>query len=114
LRELQFRPEAHIDLHSLSTEDRERVEQLIAEKRGWLRPDVSPEQLASRHAALAEINAALGDYVSTRRDTLHSELSRLHEGLRRERILGSREFSFCLYPEATLRPWLLDAAARAV
>jgi hypothetical protein len=114
LRELDFRPEAHLALDAFPPEDRQRAEQLIAAKREWLRPGIAPEQLAARHAALAEINAGLGDYVSTRREALQGELSRLHEDLRRQRILGSREFSFCLYPEATLRPWLLDAAARAI
>lgn len=114
LRGLRFKPEEHVDVSTQTDSERARIEQLIAEKRRWLRMEIAPGQLAERHAALAEINAALTNYVSTRRDELAAERLRVEAELRRQAILGSREFSFCLYPEATLRPWLLDAAAQAL
>jgi hypothetical protein len=114
LRDLRFKPEEHVDFSTQTDGERARVERLIAEKRRWLRMEIAPEQLAERHAALASINAALTNYVSTRRDELTAERLRVEAELRRQAILGSREFSFCLYPEATLRPWLLDAAAHAL
>ena len=114
LRELRFKPEDHVDIAEHGDGERSRIEQLIADKRRWLRAEVPPEKLAERHRALAEINAALENYVSSRRAALSAERLRVEHELRRQAILGSREFSFCLYPEATLREWLLDAAAQAL
>jgi hypothetical protein len=114
LRELRFKPEEHVNVAEQPTTERSRIEQLIAEKRRWLREEIAPAQLAKRHAALAEINATLENYVSSRRAELTAERLRVEAELKRQAILGSREFSFCLYPEASLRAWLLDAAAHAL
>jgi hypothetical protein len=114
LRELRFKPEEHLDVGTHPPEERERIARLITEKRNWLSAEVSPDQLAERHQRLAMINAALENYVSSRRDELTADRLRIEAAMRRHAILGSREFAFCLYPETTLRPWLLDAATQAL
>lgn len=113
LRELRFKPEMHIDLAEHHGAIRTQIEQLIAEKRRWVQKIAPPAQLAERHAALASINAELETYVSTRRAALLAERERAQQALGRQAILGSREYSFCLYPEATLRPWLLAGSMQA-
>ena len=114
LRQLRFKPEEHVDTAGRDASERRQVEQLIEEKRAWLRAEVPPERLAERHAALARINTALENYVSKRRTELGQERQQIEAELRRGAILDSREFSFCLYPEEGLRPWLLDGAAQAI
>jgi hypothetical protein len=114
LRELRFQPERYIQTAERSGSQDELIQRLIADKRRWLQAEVPPEKLAERHAAITEINAALEDYVSHRREELTKSRNYLEQQLRRQAILGSREYSFCLFPATTLRPWLLDAAAQAL
>jgi hypothetical protein len=83
---------------------------LAAEKRAWLAREPHRGAGRERHLALERINAELRTFVADRRSELQSDRDRLDELLRHERLLGSREFAFCLFPEATLRHLLLDNA----
>jgi hypothetical protein len=46
--------------------------------------------------------------VEQQRTKLLRERAKLIEHARIDKLVGSREYSFCLFPEATLRPFLLD------
>ncbi len=103
LRELTFNPDRHID-------ETDPAAALIAEKREWLAMDSPRGAGRPRHQALARINSALQEFVADRRVKLLSERVQLDELARHDRLLGSREFAFCLFPEKTLRYLLLDNA----
>jgi hypothetical protein len=103
LRDLTFNPDRQLDVTGPAGG-------LIEEKRRWLANPQPPGDGRQRHGALVRINAALQDHVADRRAELVSQRERIQEWLRQDRILGSREFAFCLFPEASLRRLLLDNA----
>jgi hypothetical protein len=101
LRDLRFNPDRHLSQGGSASA-------LIAEKRQWLAMDTVDGNGRQRHVAIDRINKALQSYVQELRSTTEDRRARLEELLQRERLLGSREFSFCLFPERTLRALLLD------
>ena len=106
LRELSFHPERHV---APSPE----VEQLVAEKRHWIRVSPPRGQRLERHRAIERINRALEEYLVADRRRLARECRRLEAELRCQTQLASREFSFCLFSEDALRALLLDLARLA-
>lgn len=101
LRELCFHPELHVDP---SPEAR----RLIEEKHRWIAANGSHNDLRERHLAIERINEALHAMLATRQQQLQDELQELRSLLRKRAILDSREYAFCLFPEASLRERLLD------
>ena len=82
----------------------------IDEKAEWLAADPPVDQLSTRHQALLRIQRELQDMVVDRRVELEMQLATQEEQARQTRLLGSREFAFCLFPSATLKSLLLDNA----
>jgi hypothetical protein len=52
------------------------------------------------------LNATLAERLTARREELIEERDRLAVLAARHSLLASREYSFCLFPERTLRPLL--------
>jgi hypothetical protein len=96
LRELRYHPEQHLD--GSTPEAAAHVE----EKRRWLAAAGPHVPARSRHQGIEGANAALQAFVEPQRRRLQDERQRLLEDLRKERLLGSREFSFCLFPRDDL------------
>jgi hypothetical protein len=55
------------------------------------------------HHEISAANRAIANSLANRRDQFEQEYSQLSRDLRRARLLGSREFSFCLFPAEKLR-----------
>jgi hypothetical protein len=98
LRELRFHPE-----HYLEGDIDGEVRSLVEDKRHWI-GESAPHRLAERHRQINRINHVLQPHVERQRQRLLAERQDLSDALRRAKLLGSRDFAFCLYPEATLRP----------
>lgn len=107
LRELTFHPEVHLDMRHSSETERAAAERWVKEKRRWVTTPQTVENARQRCAAIRQANEALQPFVAGQRAMLLAERYRLTAALRANAILESREYSFCLYPEATLRPFLL-------
>jgi hypothetical protein len=101
LRDLVFHPELVND-PPLPREARE----LVAAKRRWLATPQTPANARQRWQSLREINAALQPWVAQHRRRLLDRQAAVLHALRVERVLGWREYGFCLYPEKTLREFL--------
>lgn len=97
LRELRYHPETFLDDVDSATA------RLIARKREAIADRSGDRKL--RHQTIEEVNAALQPQLDLHRRTLAHERAALAERLHATAILGSREHSFCLYPEA----WLAEA-----
>jgi hypothetical protein len=96
LRELRFHPEQHLDGEASGA-------QLHVEaKRRWIAETPSVATARRRHVEIESANAALQPFVEPQRHRLLQERERLLEELRKERLLASREFSFCLFPNEDL------------
>lgn len=82
---------------------------LLREKKRALLNDIPPRgQKRDWHHAITQVNQELHEFVTAQQQRLDDRVARLTEQLRLTRLLGSREFSFCLFPPDFLRTLLLD------
>lgn len=97
LRELRYHPEQHLDSSPAAAPH-------IEAKRRWLATDPPRGARRERHVGIEQANAALQPLVEPLRGRLEQEREELQQILRTERLLASREFSFCLFPQGYLPP----------
>jgi hypothetical protein len=107
LREFRYHPERHV-------EPAAEAGRLIAEKREWIQSTPPRGQRLERHRGIQHVNLALQPYLAAEQARLSREYARLTVELRQQTLLASREFSFCLFSEETLRPLLLDLSRLAL
>lgn len=98
LRELAFHPE-----RSLDTEADGAAQLLAREKRHWIETLPTRESAKRRCHAIRSINERLQSAVADRWRQLQLEREATIGGLRKQGILASREYAFCLYPTEPLR-----------
>ena len=101
LRELRYSPERYAPATA-------EAQQLVAEKRQWLEQLPPRGQRLVRHHGIQRVNLALQPLVAEQVADLSRRCAWLSDELRRQAALASREFAFCLFSEAQLRPLLLD------
>lgn len=101
LRDLDFNPQRHVD-------ESPEAQHLAEMKYALLAAPHSPDEKLQRHRQITQLNSEMQPFVLSRRKTLLDDQSQAVQQLRAERLLGSREFSFCLFPERSLRSFLLD------
>jgi hypothetical protein len=106
LRELCYHPETQI----ADAVSDERIRELVEAKRTWIARSIRPT--AERHGEVTQINAALANYLEPVRQQWMEKRRLLLELLRKKVLLSSREYSFCLFPQETLFPFLLELFAR--
>lgn len=111
LRELRYHPEQHLDGVPSENGDASPARSLVAEKQQWIAAPRTVETVRPRYLALRRLNDELQPFVAGTRRLLQEERGRLTQQLRAERILGSREYAFCLFPQETLRAFLLEIPA---
>jgi hypothetical protein len=105
LRDMHFNPDRHLDNGAACDET---VAALVREKHNWIAAELPKGERRGRHRTIEELNRRLETYVADERERLRVERVRLAEQLRIARLLGSREFSFCLFPAETLPRMLLE------
>lgn len=118
-RDLTCNPDRH-----LSSDDAAACQELIAEKQR-LSVEAALEKNTestrserrtgrqtrySRYRRYRAINEQLAAYVSAQHTSLHAERELLSHQLEANKILTSREFSFALYPEEKLKPFMQAAS----
>lgn len=106
LRDFRYHPERHV-------KQSPEVDQLVAYKDEWIQKQLPKGQRKERHLNIEQANSALRDLLSPEETKATDRLDRLAFELRRELPFASREFSFCLFSEETLRPLLLDLCRAA-
>ncbi|QDU95686.1 hypothetical protein [Lignipirellula cremea] len=109
LRDLTFHPETHaLAAHPSNP----TVAQLTSQKAAAVAREPAPEELAKRHQQIVQANAGLQPFVASQRQAAEEQRATVQHDLRVNRLLGSREFSYLLFPEQTLRPFLTAAGGR--
>jgi hypothetical protein len=113
LRELQQNPQRHLD--SNPPED---AQSLVAEKLALIAQQNATGDSGSaetnsarghqRYRRFPEINRALASHTLDQQNLIREELAAVEHRLAANRILTSREFSFCLYPAETIRRMIND------
>jgi hypothetical protein len=101
LRELRFNPQRHL----VSTPENIA---LIDAKQQWIALRPVDDQRGERYQRIAQLNDAMQPLVAQQRTELLRQREDLLKLSRIDKLLGSREYSFCLFPETRLRPLLLD------
>ena len=91
LRELRFHPETQLDNLDESSEP------WVQQKHEWIKKVGSGSRL-ERHQAIESANLNLQPALEPKRVKLVERKQVLESQLRNSQILGSREFSFCLFP----------------
>ena len=105
LRELEYHPERFLD--PASVDHSPKLSQLVETKRRWIATEPSPANARQRYLEITAANQGMQDWLDDYRRELASRCDSMRLALRRERLLGWREFAFCLFPEKTLRDFLL-------
>ncbi len=96
LREIEFHPETLLD-----DQARHSAAGPIADKREWIEKENVPgTDQRRRHRRIVASNQQMQPLLGDRRNALQDRRSQLAHEKRANRILGSREFSFCLFPES--------------
>jgi hypothetical protein len=110
IRDLRYRPESFLGDPLLAREPAigQSLESLADEKRHYLASHRLRRGTREEFLGLDQINRAMHDLLRPVEEHLRREHSRLIEDVRRARLLGSREFSFVLFPEDYLVPRLLE------
>ena len=113
LRELNYHPERYLRAnHFLGDAATAAASTLAEEKQRWIRTPVTPENAYTRWSSFRRINQELQPWVSQRRQQLLDLQVETQRALRHEKVLGSREYGFCLYPETELRDFLDRATSQ--
>ncbi len=108
-RELLYHPEKFLDAAQLSAAQRADAERLVANKQVLLHEVPTPGHGRDRHRGLRAMNEQLQPFLANVRQQLDHRRTLLAEQQRRQSILGSREYAFCLYPADTLRDFFQAA-----
>jgi hypothetical protein len=116
LRDLDQNPQRHLTRGVDPQIDRllDEKSALIAEQdAAWSRRGLTKRQRhalspqnATRFRRLHEVTSHLAAFAEVQRERVRQELETVRRSRRANRVLTSREFSFALYPESKLRPFL--------
>lgn len=104
LRGLLYHPEhfIHGDGHA-----NYQVADLVAAKRRAIETRSTPSTAKARCREIQRVNNALQPWVEGERQRRRDERDQIARWLRAKAILTSRDYAFCLYPEKTLRKFML-------
>lgn len=107
LRELSYHPEKYLRVNHLLDGDASAPARALAEeKQRWIRTPVTCENAYTRWNSFRRINQELQPWVAQRRQQVLEQQAETQRALRHEKVLGSREYGFCLYPESELQDFL--------
>lgn len=125
IRDVQFNADRHLP------QDDADIRRLVAEKQKLIREQDNARQAVAgltkrerrrqrranydRFLELRRIHAELAEHAAEQKRRLAHTLDETQQRLSANAILTDREYSFCLYPEGTLRPFLtnLDTSEKA-
>ena len=111
LRDLTFNPDRYLRTRASGEPLPAEIVRWIEQKSHWIATPATPQNARQRYLAIRQANEALQPHVASHRAALLSERQQTLAALRREAILASREYSFCLYPSEMLRDFLLEISA---
>ena len=108
LRELTYHPETAAEKLTLSPDEQVKVETIIAQKNAWLQTPQTRDNALLRHRQIVAANEALQEWLISPRAELNRKLATATRQIRASHLLESREYPFCLFPQASIRKFLLD------
>jgi hypothetical protein len=106
LWELRHHPERFLRIADLPQAAAAEASGWLASKSQWVADD-SPDRARERCQHIRRANESLQPWLESTRQGLLAQRERLAGAFKAQRVLTSREYSFCLYPAKTLRDFLL-------
>jgi hypothetical protein len=110
LRDVHYNPQRHLD--GMPTSD--PLSEVARRKQEWIaRQPATPAERRERFRTLRALTEELRRPLQPREEQLRRQLHLCEQELRTSDVLERRDYSFCLFPESTLRPFctqFLDAA----
>ena len=107
LRGLQFHPESSLCELVLNPTEQGQVDRWITQKRRWVQTAKTKSNAAHRHLHIVAANEALQPWLLPQQQQLQHELVTTLAQTRKNKLLESREYAFCLFPADQLRKFLL-------
>ena len=105
LRDLTYHPETFLR-ETTALDGDPAAAALVAEKRRWIDAPVTHDNAYARWKALGRVNNELQPWVAARHQQLLDQLAHAQRALRHDKVLGSRDYGFCLFPETDLQKFL--------
>ena len=102
LRDLVYQPDRFLRESSALNGD-SAAAALVAEKQQLIDMPATNNGGYARWKSLNRVNGELQPRVAARRQQLLDQLAQAQRALRHEKVLGSREYGFCLFPESYLQ-----------
>jgi hypothetical protein len=102
LRDLIYHPETFVRETAALNGDKTAAA-LVAEKQRWIDTLATNDNAYERWKSLNRVNGDLQPWVAARRQQLLDQLAGAQRALRHDKVLGSREYGFCLFPEDYLQ-----------
>jgi hypothetical protein len=109
IRDTVHHPESFVD--ELIGNPESELKQLAAQKKELIAAGWNEKQKQAWHDRVTQCNDRMSALLGDIRQQLGQEREKLLAGLHTANLLGSREFSFVLFPEETLPRALLDLCA---
>ena len=103
LRRMTYHPETFVDQHARNQPD---IAHWIEQKRTWVETEQTRDNARERYLAIRSANAALQPVLENHRTATLRHQIEVSAALRADALLGSREWSFCLHEEESLREFL--------
>ena len=104
LRNLEFHPERHLVPLEAQPEE---VRDLVAQKTRWIDTFPTPTLTRRRCREIRASNDRMAFYTRELRQDLLARVGPLAMAVRARKVLESREFPWCFFPEKSLRSFLL-------
>jgi hypothetical protein len=100
VRDIHYNPQRHLAGVT-------GLDGLVREKQAWVeRAPTTAAERRERFEMIRKLTASLRGPLEGDEQRLRDELARCEKQLEANAVLGRRDYAFCLYPEATLRPFL--------
>jgi hypothetical protein len=103
LRDVHYNPQRHLDG---ATRVEPALKDLTAQKWAWIarQPDDAPGRRERFHV-IRTLTERLRAYLADEEHTLQEEVARCRQQLEANAVLQRRDYAFCLFPDARLRPF---------
>jgi hypothetical protein len=103
-RDVYWNPQRHLDLRGAAPDP--PVREAVRRREEWVRREPAGRAgRRERFRALRELTERIRAPLAGREEQLRNELAACEQELEANAVLGRRDYAFCLYPEALLRPF---------
>ena len=103
IRDIEWNPQRYLQ------DGNGAASSLVQRKSEWIAGEIAThEQRVARFEALRETNRELAPFAESRKQEAIEIEAALHQKIRDHQVNASREYAFCLYPEAMLRDFFTE------